>query len=123
MEQGPNEARIIEQARKMGMPLPDSIIDKPSLVNGLEFYWKAFSDLSSDRDIGMGEGPIPWSAIHQWGTRNKIWGDDFERLTMIIRGMDEVYLNKRSSDQKKRMGKSRGKSSRSFNKSKALGRK
>lgn len=120
MEQGPNERKIIEQARKLKMPLPDKIKNKPEVSVGLELYWRAFSDLNSDRHVGMSEGPIPWSAIHRWGVRHNIWGDDFERLSAIIQGMDSVFLDFRAAQQKKKIGKGK---SKSFNKASHIGGK
>jgi len=102
LKQGPNEAEIIAQARRFNMPLPEKIRNKPRLRFGLDLYWKAFSDLSSDRAIGMSEGPISWRAIHLWGKRNNIVGDDFERLVSILRTMDDAYLKFRSEDTKDR---------------------
>ena len=100
LRQGPNEAEIVEQARRLSMPLPDKIRNKPRLRYGLDLYWKAFADLSSDRMMGMTEGPISWRSIHAWGERNCILGDDFERLVSIVRTMDETYLKFRSSESK-----------------------
>ena len=97
------------------MPLPDKIKNKPEVKFGLELYWKAFQDLSSDRDVGMGVGPIPWSAMSTWGARNHIWGDDFERLVMVLRGMDSIYMDKQGKKSKGKMGKGK-----SFNKAKAM---
>lgn len=95
------------------MPLPDKIANKPEIKTGLELYWKAFQDLSSDRDVGMGVGPIPWSAMSTWGARNHIRGDDFERLVLVLRGLDSIYMDKQSK-------KSKGKKGKSFSKSKAM---
>jgi len=89
------------------MPVPDKFKNKPVIRVGLELYWKAFQDLSTDRDIGMGIGPIPWSAIHAWGSRNRIYGDDFERLLMMIRGLDSVYMDKQAKKSKGKLGKSK----------------
>ena len=108
MGQGKSEKVIIEQARKMGMPLPDSIANKPQLSAGLELYWKAFCELSSDREIGMAEGPIPWSSMDRWAIRHGIYGDDFDRFVGVIRGLDEVYLKKQHTTQKKTLGKGKG---------------
>jgi hypothetical protein len=90
------------------MPLPDKIKNKPEVKLGLELYWKAFQDLSSDRDIGMGVGPIPWSSMNEWGARNHIRGDDFERFVAVLRGMDSIYMDKQSKKAKGKMGKSKG---------------
>ena len=90
------------------MPLPDKIANKPTLHDGLMFYWQAFADLSCDRSLGMAEGPIPWSAIDRYGYRHGIWYEEFDRLVYIIRGLDNVYLKIRAEKNKKTMGKSGG---------------
>ena len=84
------------------MPVPDKIKNAPLLNIGLLFYWKAFQDLSSDRDVGMGIGPLPWSAMHSWATRNCVSGDDFERFVMILRGMDTVFVEHMGKKSKKK---------------------
>jgi hypothetical protein len=89
------------------MPLPERIANKPEIKPGLELYWKAFQDLSSDRDVGMGVGPIPWTAMHNWAARNHIRGDDFERLVMVLRGLDAVYMDKQGKKARGKMGKSK----------------
>lgn len=120
MEQGGgSDDRIIEQARKMGMPIPDRIKNRPQLATGLEFYWRAFTELSADRDIGMAEGHIPWTAINQWALRHDIQGYEFERLVSVLKIVDTAYMEKRHSQHKKAIGKNETKS---FNKPK-LGHK
>ena len=99
------------------MPLPAKIANKPTIKFGLDLYWKAFQDLSADRDVGMGVGPIPWSAMNAWGVRNHIKGDDFERFVLVLRGMDSVYMTHQSKKAKSKMGKGKG----SFSKAKAKG--
>ena len=96
------------------MPLPDKIRNKPEITTGLDLYWKAFQDLSSDRDIGMGVGPIPWSSLNAWAARNSIRGDDFERFVMVLRGLDNIYMEKQGKKTKGKMGK------KSFSKAKAM---
>jgi len=108
MEQGKTEAAIIELARKTGMPLPDKIANKPQLIGGLELYWKAFVELSSDRAISMAEGPIPWSSMNSWALRHGIYGNDFDRFVAVVRGVDEAYLQKRGKSKKKTLGKGKG---------------
>ena len=97
------------------MPVPSKIANRPEIKPGLELYWKAFQDLSSDRDVGMGIGPIPWVSVHAWGARNHIWGDNFERLVMVIRGLDSIYMDKQGKKSKGKIGKSK-----SFSKPKGL---
>ena len=111
MEQGKSDEKIREQAKLTGAKRPDRIANKPEVINGLEMYWKAFTDLMADRELGMGEGPIRWTAISDWAARRGINGDDFERLVFLLREMDSVYMehrnrqSKRDSSKAKRAGK------------------
>lgn len=100
------------------MPLPDKIANRPQLIPGLELYWRAYADMTSDREVGMGVGPIPWTAMHLWAVRHNIRGDDFDRLVLVLRGMDAVFMAHQAKKQKKG-----SKSKRSFAKAKALGSK
>lgn len=116
MQQGKFEEKIREQARLTGNKLPPSIQNKPQLTIGLDLYWKAFVDLSADREIGMAEGPIPWSAVHLWAQRRGIHGDDFERLWFIIHDMDVVYMEHQGKEAKKGSAKTK----RAANKAKSI---
>ncbi len=68
-------------------------------------YQKAFWDCSTDRDIGMAEGPIPWSSMDKWARRYGYVGTEFDRLVFIMRSMDSVYITERSKKHKKAMTK------------------
>ena len=105
MQQGKNEAKIVELAQKMGQPLPEKIANKPILRSGLEVYWRAFWECSTDRDIGMAEGPIPWTAINDWGKRYGFEDESFERLILILKMMDSAYIEERTKSHKKAMDK------------------
>lgn len=67
-------------------------------MDGYEGWYDAFWRLSTERQIGMGIGPIPASMIdrHTAG-----WDeDDAEAFEFCIRKMDEVYLmNQNKTDQ------------------------
>lgn len=90
------------------MPVPDSIKNKPQVPVGLEFVWRAFWELSTDRDLGMAEGPIPWTAMNDYAYRYGLMGDDFDYFVLLLKAMDSVYIEKRSDQQKNAM-KSKGK--------------
>jgi hypothetical protein len=75
--------------------------DRPTVPDHLVFLWKAFWDLSSDRQVGMALGPIPWSSIDRYSVRHGVNNiDEFEYMLALLKGMDEVYLeyqNKKGS--------------------------
>lgn len=59
----------------------------------LQFTWSAFWDLNTDRPVGMGVGPIPFTAIDRYADRYGIEGlDAFDALRELIRAMDDAYL-------------------------------
>lgn len=59
----------------------------------LAFYWQAFWDLTTDRQIGMGIGPIPWSAVDRYAARHRLDDDEqFDLFARFVRAMDAVFL-------------------------------
>ncbi len=59
----------------------------------MQFYWRAFGALTTDRQLGMDRGPIPWRSIHCYAERYGVVGEEFERLSDLIRAMDRAYLD------------------------------
>ena len=76
------------------MPLPESILNKPVLMIGLDMYYMAFWDLMADRlSSGSGAGMIQWSAINQYAQSIGIEDvDEQARFKTIISQMDMEYL-------------------------------
>lgn len=93
----------MEQARNAGQPLPEDLENAPELLPGLELYWQAFMELSSCRTTGMGEGPIPWTAVNSWCVRHCI--EDFDLVYFHVRSMDITFLEFQAE---KRKSKSAG---------------
>lgn len=59
----------------------------------LAFTWRAFHDLSGDRQVGMAVGRIPFTAIDRYAARFGIDArDDFERFMFLIRAMDVAFV-------------------------------
>lgn len=102
MEQGPTEAEIIRQCKQHKMRLPDAILNAPTLQPGLELYLTAFMDLSTTRQLGMGEGSIPWNYIKDWGIYNKLDDEQMYALFHHIRLMDNEYLSYRAKKGKQK---------------------
>jgi len=95
MGKGKDEDKIIQSAESQKLPLPDWIKNRPELAFGLEFYYMAFMDLNSCRQIGMGEGPIPWTDIYLYAQAYDIVEYEFDRFHHIMCSMDSAYLNER----------------------------
>lgn len=101
LKQGKTEQKILEMAAKQGMPIPPSIENAPELLPGLEIYYHAFLNLTTDRTFGMAEGPIPWSAMDRYARRHGIEGFDFDRFVVIMRIMDTAYSDYQESRRNK----------------------
>jgi hypothetical protein len=60
--------------------------------------------LSSERQIGMGVGPIPRSAIMAYAAEFDIVGDDRDVFYRMLRTMDGHYLSQVNSSSKPEKG-------------------
>jgi len=98
---GPSERKILAQvAKQKGVQrVPDKIKNAPELSPGNEFWWGAFMDLTSERQVGMAEGPIPWSAINLWGNALSFELSEGDRCDLhhVLGRMDKAYLEFRAS--------------------------
>lgn len=75
--------------------MPQAYLDRPKVAPENEFFWHAFWDLNTERQIGMSAGPIPFSAIGAYADRYGIRSvDEFDRFKSIIRAMDSVAREK-----------------------------
>lgn len=97
MEQGPTEQTIITACVRERRPLPAAIANAPELWLGLDLFYVAFLDLTSCRTLGMGEGPIPWTAVGQWCDEQGITGEQREDVRYHVSKLDTVYLEHRAS--------------------------
>lgn len=91
----------LESAIAKGRPLPKWAENEPVLCPGDEFYIKAFFDLSSCREVGMGIGPIPWRDILTYAIFFGLEEDLIDPFIQIIREMDSGYLKWQDQHQKK----------------------
>lgn len=67
--------------------------EAPDLHMGLEFYFQAFFEISGDRPIGFGMGPIPYLSLHQYARLNGIDNEeDLEDFIYFLREMDQEFL-------------------------------
>lgn len=63
-------------------------------------------ELSTDRQHGECEGPIPLTAIRGWAADAGMRaGRDYERLKKLVWAMDSVYLTHRAAERKKALKK------------------
>lgn len=91
-----DEAKIIDALVRSGRPIPKDLVDAPSLFQGLSMFYRAFMQLNSCRSSGMGEGPIPWTAILLWCDENEVEGRQRRMVFNHVRSMDNSYLAHRA---------------------------
>lgn len=83
---------------ELGRDLPAGYLRRPEVEPEGIPYWDAFWELSTDRQVGMGTGPIPFSALDRYADRFGLSApDDFDRFRAIVRAMDDAYLSHKSS--------------------------
>lgn len=79
-----------------GREPPAEFFNQPEIWPDLVPIWNAFFDLSTERQIGMGIGPIPFSAIRTYA--RDLMGiedptsDEFERFRRLIGDLDDEFL-------------------------------
>lgn len=71
--------------------------NRPKLGMGLELYMDAFLELDTDRDIGFGLGPIPWSSMHTYALAHGLDGEEYHNFMFLVRQLDSAYIKHRQS--------------------------
>jgi len=54
-------------------------------------------DLTSERQVGMAEGPIPWHSMLLWGRAYDLNAEEQQDLQIVMGMMDKAYLEYRAS--------------------------
>lgn len=98
---GVDEAAVIKACERSGRPIPEKILNAPTLNLGLDLFYRAFMQLGSCRTLGMEEGPIPWTAICMWCNENEIEGAQRGRMFHNVRAMDNAYMAYRAGKMSK----------------------
>jgi hypothetical protein len=74
-----------------------------------EFYIREFFNLSTERQIGMTIGPIPFSKIEERSKRLGLEPDVQMVFEYVIRAMDTAYLEHISSESRKKLRRNKNK--------------
>lgn len=78
--------------RARNQPVPDKYRPPPDPGPAEVFYLSAFNELSTCRQIGLGVGSIPWTAIVKLA-KYYGFGDHLTKVLLAtVRAMDQVYL-------------------------------
>lgn len=85
----------------MGREPPQAFYYQPEIPEYLLPLWSAFNDLSSERQIGMGLGPISRSKIRQYvADEMGLAGDAADAAFRVLTKADEAYLSMSNSKDK-----------------------
>lgn len=79
--------------------LPEWYRDCPELEPWDTFYTNAFWRLSTERAVGFSMGAIPHSKVVEYGYEHGLNPATMQLLEVVIRRMDETYLEWSSSQQ------------------------
>jgi hypothetical protein len=87
-----DEQSVIDRCNRTGSAIPDKILNAPELWLGLDYFYDIFMELSNDRGVGMGLGPIPSHSIRAFCKDTGCTFEEQSEITHIIRQLDSVYL-------------------------------
>lgn len=75
----------MKAARDSKRPPPPKFIEIDQITeNWMSFFLTSFYHLSTERPVGMGVGPIPWSKIIQYGEYYGFHGSSLDAFYGII---------------------------------------
>lgn len=83
------EKRILQDVKRSGAPLPNSIANAPELREDLGLFWAAFWQLSNGRST---ENGITFLEVATWAQIHHIAGDDFDDLLFLVKAMDGAFM-------------------------------
>jgi hypothetical protein len=72
----------------MSVPILENIPD----ITGYEWVFEAFTDLTTCRSIGMGIGPIPWTAVQTYVETMGLCPYDAFFFHAMIKEMDNQFI-------------------------------
>jgi hypothetical protein len=76
---------------------PQALLERPTLMPGLDVYLTAYHELLHDRAIGMAAGTIPWSSMQRWAVVHGI--DDIDDLAAFEDFLRELEAADRKFEQ------------------------
>lgn len=94
------EKRIIDECNRLGEKIPDRIANRPVIEQYMMFYIDAFFELTTERQIGFVEGPIPLSAIHRYADRLEMNSEERIDFHLFITRLDATYLKYKTRKEK-----------------------
>ena len=98
---GEIEKRLAQEAYRSGEPMPDRIKNAPDLFAGMELYFTAYQELESERQIGMGIGPIPFTAILKYAEFYELPAEQADDLVYYVRKLDNHFMTEEAKKREK----------------------
>lgn len=100
-----------------GERIPPSLIEnpEPEIWIHLLQLWNSFHELSTERSVGMGAGPIPLSKVREY-LREELEIDDeeeYEHAYMVLKRLDSEYASLANKTEKEKADQQRTPTSRS----------
>lgn len=90
LEHAPGEQALLELAVRQKRPVPEHIKNAPQLEMGLEYYFEAFREISTERRTPT--SPIPASAIRNFCRDYGLDEEMADDVYSHVMGMDDAYL-------------------------------
>ena len=90
-----DDVKALVAAAEEGIPEAIEALEKAPKMRW-PFYWTAFNDLGTERQLGMSMGPIPVSKIEWYGRKLGLDGRELAVFEHVIRRVDIHYLNRQS---------------------------
>lgn len=105
MKHGDARHKVIDNCVRLGKPIPEPYASEPELEVGLDIFITGFKWLTTCRASGMGEGPIPWTAIRDYCLDSGLEGEQKEDFYYHIDALDTAYLEYRQAQAAKESAK------------------
>jgi len=72
-------------------------LEKKPNIAGSEWLWSAFHELSTCRTLGMGIGPIPWTAKAEYARYYRLTEDEEEVFMFCMNYIDNIFVEEANS--------------------------
>jgi hypothetical protein len=84
---------IAKQAQRAGRDVPERLKNAPELPLDLQFYFEAFCELNSCRQMGFAAGPIPITAIFAYSEHYGLSAIEEQDLIYYVQVLDRKFLD------------------------------
>lgn len=88
----------------------------------LRWALDAFWELETERQFGMGTGPVPYTSVIKWGEWNDLTKRETKDLLVYVAEMDRAYLAAINKTTTKKKPNSNGQASNTSRPSKRYGK-